>query len=169
MVGLLLGGCDLMSGQATPAPVAQGYIAFLGPGYSIQVPTEWRQVSNEQFQALFLAPAADGFSPNLGVSLEPTLADTTIVDIAASAKRSQSEAYDKYQVISEQEMTVSDQPAYKRVYQWHDPDSDLDVTQVQLFVKQKDTLYMLTGTSLTQSYPAYGPVFEYMLSTFVLR
>ena len=159
----------MSSGGEPSVPVADGYIEFVGSGYSLQVPTQWRQTSNEQFHALFLGPEQKDFSPNLGVSLEPTLAETTITEIAAAGQRYQAQAYDGYQIISEEELQVSGEPAVKRIYSWSDAESGLDITQTQLYVKRDDTLFIITGTSLTEAFEAYGPVFDYMISTFQLR
>lgn len=167
MIGLTLTICLGCGPKPTPG-VKKGYIEYIGPTFTLQVPTQWKQTSNPQFQALFLAPEERGFSANLGVTVDLTAEEATVEMIAEAARKYQYQDYPQYFIISEQSLTVDGKPAFKRVYTWHSAEHDLDITQVQLFVKDGVTLYILTATSLKKDYDRYKNIFREMMDSFQL-
>ncbi len=144
------------------------FVDYHGTTFTLRVPTRWEQASTHDFQAIFGAPKEQGFKANVGVSINKMLPTVTVEQVAEAAKKSQEKSYANYTVISEQYLEVHGNPAFKRVYSWHETSFKLDATQIQLFImhSQTSTLYTLTASSLSSLYAKYQDELSEIMDSF---
>lgn len=167
MVALISTGCGGTGQQEEPAPqVEEGFVEYVGSTFVLHVPTRWKQTSNPEFEALFLAPKEEDFNANLGVASQRVAEETTVTMVAEKSREFQTVDYPQYKVSTEQALTVDNRPAFKRTYTWHSEEYGIDITQTQLFVKDGTTLYTLTATALSSNYDKYAPTFSKMFDSF---
>jgi len=137
--------------------------------FSIKYQSNWKQSSTPNFNVVFLAPEKNDFSANFGVSLERVSEPFTIEEIAESAKQSQMMSYPQYKILSENTITINGKSAFKRIYTWSDDEYNLDITQIQVLLKDGSDLYSFTATSLTSNFQTYEPAFTEMINSFQLK
>lgn len=167
MIALISISCGGTGQQEEPVPqVEEGFVEYVGSTFVLHVPTRWKQTSNPEFEALFLAPQEEDFSANLGVSPQLVAEETTVQMVADKAREFQTVDYPQYRVSTEQTLTVDGKPAFKRTYTWHSEEFGVDITQTQLFVKDGTALYTLTATALSSNYDKYAPAFSKMFDSF---
>ena len=144
------------------------FMTFLGPTFTMEVPTNWFIASNAQYQAVFTDPSEkNGFQPNLMLSIRPVQANVAVDAIAESAKQTQSKEYPAYKVLEEQ-IEAKEPARVKRVYTWQHPESKQDFQQVQFFTIENQMLYTLTGTRLLNGgeESIVDKVFNHMINSF---
>lgn len=149
------------------------YKYFNGPGFQIQVPTEWFISSSLQFQAIFLAPPPfEGIQPNLAIAVRRIKPEITVLDIANEARRVQEREYPYFEVLSENDATPEGGAAFQRLYQWYNRGLDQFVLQLQTYIVIPEVLFTLTATrSIVDDISALpiDEVFKYMLRSFRLE
>lgn len=145
------------------------YMQFQGPGFEMEIPTNWLITSSPQYQAMFLAPQDEqvGMRANLMVTLRPVTEDVTLQRVAEETRRMQEREYADYTVTDEVDFSEQGGSLFVRRYQWHNARNNLDVAQIQGFVKFADVLFTLTATRLNQPEQAYlDEIFEDMINSF---
>jgi hypothetical protein len=144
---------------------------FLGPTFTLEVPTDWFVMATPQYQAVFTDPQeVDGFQANVAIAIRPVEEQVSITAVAESAKLTQTKEYPAYRVLEEE---TFDQipPAIKRTYVWHHPKLGTDIKQTQYFYLQDDRLYTLTATRLAESanVDSVDDIVNHMIDTFTMR
>lgn len=148
------------------------YKHFEGPGFQMEVPTNWFISSSLQFQAIFLAPPPfEGVQPNLAIAVRRIQPDITVGDIAEEARLVQEREYPYFQVLSENDITEQGGAVYQRLYQWFNREIDQHILQLQTFVVIPEVLFTLTATRSVVNDTSLLPideVFKHMLASFRL-
>ena len=145
-----------------------GYNIYDGGDFSIQYPSDWKQGSSQVFQAVFWAPTKNGFTANLGIT-KTNAGGSSIDDIGAAAKNIQNRDYPQFKVLDEKSITIDGRPAFRRTYSWHNDQYNFDVVQNQVWVKDGETLYTITSTSLSAYDSDYEPAFSTMIGSFKIK
>lgn len=146
---------------------------FNGPGFELQVPTDWLISSSLQFQAIFLAPEPyKGVQPNLAISLQRIKPEITVTEIAEEARRVQERDYPYFEVLSENDTTPEGGIAFQRLYQWYNTGVEQLLLQLQVFIVIPEVLFTLTATRSVVNDESALPlddVFKYMIRSFRLQ
>jgi hypothetical protein len=166
MIALISMGCGPGQQEEAAPQGEEGFVEYVGSTFILQVPTCWKQTSNPDFEALFLAPREEDFNANLGVASQLVAEETTAQIVAAKAREFQTVDYPQYRVSTEQDLIVDDRPAFKRTYTWHSEEYGIHITQTQLFIKDGTTLYTLTSTTLSSNHDKYAPTFSTLFDSF---
>jgi len=149
------------------------YKHFEGPGFQMEVPTNWFISSSLQFQAIFLAPPPfEGIQPNLAIAVRRIQPDITVGDIAEEARLVQEREYPYFEVFSENDTTDQGGAAFQRLYQWYNRETDQLVLQLQTFVVTSEVLFTLTATRSVVEDTSGLPiddVFMHMIRSFRLE
>lgn len=146
-------------------------MTFLGPTFTMEIPTNWFVAASAQYQAIFTDPYIDnGFQSNMVVSIRSVQENVRTLDVAESARKTQLAEYPAYEIMDE---TVKQAPpvTVKRVYRWHHPEQNKDVVQIQFFLIHQNRLYTLTGTRLAEATDAHivDKVLHHMIDSFELN
>ncbi|MBP8002159.1 MAG: DcrB-related protein [Chloroflexi bacterium] len=144
---------------------------FIGPGFTMLVPTDWYIASTPQYQAAFVAPEAGAVKSNVVVSINKAAEGVTIGALSAAAKAKQSQEYPQYQVIDEKDLSKEGYQALERRYQWFNAEHKAIILQRQIIMMVDQVVYTLTTT---QKYDGQGDketdqIFTQMLNTFRIR
>lgn len=144
---------------------------FLGPGFTMLVPTHWYVASTPQHQAAFVAPEAGEVKSNLVVSINKAATGVTVKELSAAAKARQSQEYPQYQVIDEKDLSKEGYQAVERRYQWFNAEHKAIILQRQIIMMLDQVVYTLTTT---QKYDGAGDketdqIFTQMLNTFRIK
>jgi hypothetical protein len=120
---------------------------FKGPGFSMQVPTDWYITSTHEIQAMFISPPyEDGSQANLMVTINPVEEDVTVQSVAEEARKNQEAQYPAYEVLAEGEIEGTEGKGFHREYEWFNADKELRVHQKQVMLVVNNMLYVLTTT-----------------------
>lgn len=147
---------------------------FKGPGFSMEAPTDWYITSNPQIQVMFISPSqTDGSRANLMITVNPVKDNITVASVSEEAKKTQSEQYSEYQILSEDFLNSDDQNAFQRVYEWTNSDLSIRVHQKQVMILSNGFLYILTTTRAvgdddSEELKRLDATMEYMLQSFRL-
>lgn len=147
------------------------FMTFLGPVFTMNIPTNWFVAANVQYQAIFTDPhAEDGFQANLMLSIRPIQANVRIEEVAELAKQTQAKEYPAYKILDEQ-LYKKAPMGVKRIYTWEHPEQKRQFHQIQFFVIHEQRLYTLTGTRLVQASQEHlvDKVFNQMIDSFTLQ
>lgn len=140
---------------------------FKGPGFHMQVPTDWFITSSPQVQVMFLAPPSqEKVRPNLMITLRPLEPDVDLQAVARLAKETQEKEYPQYKVI-EEGMLEKEPIGFARAYSWHQADRQVDVVQRQVMFIQGQVLFTLTATrpEMNQA-EIVDSLLDHMIQTF---
>lgn len=146
-------------------------MTFLGPTFTMEIPTNWFVAASAQYQAIFTDPHIDdGFQSNMVVSIRTVQENVGTLDVAASAKETQRAEYPAYEIMDET-VRQTTPVTVKRVYRWHHPEQKKDIVQMQFFLIHKNRLYTLTGTRLAETKDAQvvDKVLHHMIDSFELN
>jgi hypothetical protein len=120
---------------------------FKGPGFSLQVPTDWYITSTPQIQAMFVSPPyEDGAQANLMVTINPVEEGVTVQSVAEEARKNQEAQYPEYEVLAEGEIKGTEGKGFQREFEWINADKELRVYQKQVLLVVHNMLYVLTTT-----------------------
>jgi len=120
---------------------------FKGPGFRMQVPTEWYVMSSPQYQAMFLAPPIEGekLRTNLMVTIRPVNSDVTIKSVVELAKETQQKEYPGYKILGESPL-IKEADGILIHYKWLNRDNGIPVVQQQAIFIIGSMLYTFTST-----------------------
>jgi hypothetical protein len=145
------------------------YKHFRGPGFTLEIPTDWFISSSPEFQAIFVAPPTPNpVQPNLVIAVRFLQPGATVNDVAAETQAIQSAEYPQYHILAEHDYTQTGGVAIQRLYQWVSEEGTL-VLQHQTFVLIGQVLYTLTATRLAGDSPddqAVDDAFVHMMRSF---
>lgn len=145
------------------------YKHFQGPGFSMEIPTDWFISSSPESQIIILAPPTEtGARPNIAVSMRVVQDDVTLLDLAAEAREIQAEEYADYEVLGEEDYTETGGIAFQRFYQWVPQTSGEPVLQVQTFILAGQILFTITATRFASETEGdtYDEVFGHVIRSF---
>jgi hypothetical protein len=148
---------------------------FKGPGFSMQVPTDWYITSSPQIQAMFISPPqGEGLQGNLMVTMNPVEDGVTVEEIASEAKKNQLAQYPEYELLAEGLVEGSENQVYTREYKWFNEKKALRVHQRQIMYLVDQMLYILTTTrpetdTITEAIKRLDAQMEMMLQSFSLE
>jgi hypothetical protein len=140
---------------------------FKGPGFHMQVPTDWFITSSPQVQVMFIAPPSqEKVRPNLMITLRPVEPDVDVQEVARLAKETQEKEYPQYKVL-EEGMREKEPIGYSRTYRWHRVDHQVDLVQRQVMFVQEQVLFTLTATRPEMDQAALvDSLLDHMIQTF---
>ncbi len=141
---------------------------YNGTTFSMPIPNGWKVASPklEGFDFAMSAPKEQGFSANITVAKSQVADTVTPESVAKSTKAMEEKEYPDYKIIVDTPITIDYRSAYQITFSWHDPRYDLDITSAQIFVKDKNTMYTITATSLASLYANYKPTFQSSVNGF---
>lgn len=148
---------------------------FKGPGFTMQVPTDWYITSTPQIQAMFISPPqGEGLQANLMVTMNPVEDGLTVEEIASEAKKNQLAQYTDYEILTEGLVEGSDEQVFTREYKWFNEKKSLRVHQRQVMYLVNRMLYILTTTrpetdTLNEAVKRLDAQMEMMLQSFKLE
>lgn len=143
------------------------FMNFQGPGFTMEVPSNWLVTSTPQVQVVFIGPNDQGAKPNLAITIRRVKEGTTLDQIVQSAKEKQQQNYPEYTVIQEGILNNTAGMGYHRVYRWYNQDVGLRVVQQQRFFLVNDALVTLTATREDKDVnEMFDAVFEHMFESF---
>lgn len=120
---------------------------FKGPGFTMEIPTNWYITSTPKIQAMFISPPQEGgVQANLMVTMNPVQENVTAESVAKEAKKNQMAQYEQYQVLEERFIERTNNQGYLRVYEWFNPNQEIKVHQKQIMLVVSNMLYILTTT-----------------------
>jgi hypothetical protein len=121
---------------------------FEGPGFTLQVPTNWFLTSAPQIQAMFVAPPRDGVRANFMVTLRPLEEQVTLEAVAKSSLKTQEKEYDKFELLEAGDYKKEKLKGHMRHYKWFSKEHNAGIVQRQvLFVRDR----MLTTITATRT------------------
>jgi hypothetical protein len=143
---------------------------FEGPGFNMQIPTNWLISSTPAYQAMFFAPREDDDTQaNMTVSIRKLEEGGSLLEVVNVARAKQVEEYPQFQVLEEVDYTEKGGTGYKQKYRWHNEDAKQDVVQTQAFFMFDQFIFSLTGTTFLQHAEKYDPIIEDMIKSFRIR
>lgn len=158
--------------NGTPTPANNSTVprnTHVGSNFTIPIPPLW-QVSTAKLEGVdfaMTAPPEQNFTANIIISASDVPDTTTAESAAKAAKAAEQKDYVNYKIILETPITIGYLPAYQITFSWHNTKYDLDITQAQIFLKNRNTMYTITATSLSNLYGAYKPTFQSSINDFV--
>jgi hypothetical protein len=118
------------------------WVHFQGPGFTMQVPSDWFITATPTVQAMFVAPyRGHPLRANCLITIRPV------------------------QDALDQDGT----PGIFRLYHWRNPEHNTPVVQSQTYFVKQNLLYTLTTTSDMDEKDASEPIFERMVGSFKLE
>lgn len=147
------------------------WMEFVGPNFTLQVPTHWRIMASNRFQAMFLAPDKDSVRPNAIISIQRVQSDVTVDSVAEIAKNEQEGQYPEYEVLEEQTFADDVSAGVLRTYTWMSEAKGAKLLQRQLFYLVGQDLFTLTATRSNQAdnMDELDSVFDEMIRSFAAR
>jgi len=146
------------------------FMLFQGPGFELEVPTDWLVVSSPDYQAMFLGPKLkSGARANMMVTVRPVNEDVTLEVIAVQARKFQEHEYDDYHVLDETDYTQEGGIAYLRRYEWGSKQGGNRVSQVQGFFLVDNVLFTLTATRTEKKNKQVDAAFDRMFRSFRVK
>jgi hypothetical protein len=140
---------------------------FQGPGFHMDVPTDWLITSSPQFQVVFIAPPEKYGRANLAINIRPVTKDATLEEIQQTAAKMQQRDYAKYQLESEGELPNTNGMGYQRTYTWFNERNNVHVYQKQLMFLVNEMLTTITITrELEPKSKEVDEIFNQMLASF---
>lgn len=125
------------------------YKEFRGPGFIMEIPTDWYITSSPQFQARFLAPVDEEQGlrrANMAVAMRAVKAGVSVKAVAEETRRVQEAEYPHYTIIEEQDLTQNNGVLFHRVYHWLNEQAGFQVVQAQTFIILGRVLFTLTAS-----------------------
>ncbi len=143
------------------------YMNFQGPGFTLEIPTDWYITSSPQFQAIFLGTSTtEGVRPNLSIAIRPVEADVTPEAVAAESLRIQQAQYSEYEVLEEIDFSEQGGSGFWRRYQWLNDSHNMKIVQIQVFLVNDSLLHTLTATTTQTYYDEIQATLVHMLTSF---
>jgi len=140
---------------------------FQGPGFKIQIPTNWFITSSPQVQAMFVAPPQGELRANLMITMRPLEEDVTLVDILKTSLETQKKEYPEFELLEETEIEKDGWTGITRLYKWFSSEHKTRILQRQVFFVIKQMLTTITTTrTATNKAQEMDAVFIQILESF---
>jgi hypothetical protein len=142
-------------------------LLFQGPGFHMDVPSDWMITSSPQFQVMFVAPPGPSGRANLAISIRPVKDGTTVQEVAAAALKMEQRDYAEFRVEAEGELPGTGGLGYQRSYRWLNERNKTRVYQKMVLFLVKGMLTTITATREdSEPAKALDAAFEGMISSF---
>jgi hypothetical protein len=140
---------------------------FDGPGFKLQVPTDWFITSSPQIQAMFVSPPREGGRANFMVTLRPLDENVTLEQVSTTSLETQKKEYKQFKLLQEAPVQKGDINGHRRLYSWFSEEHNAKIMQQQvLFVANR----MLTTITTTRTdlpvTEEVEPIFTQMIESF---
>lgn len=122
---------------------------FQGPGFALDVPTNWVVAASPQAQAVFFGPQVSGIQSNLIITIRRVATGVTLQEIARVSDENQRVVSANYTVLGEQDYTEEGGSAFVRRFTRTTGEGSV-VEQIQALILVDTLLYTLTGTSAAE-------------------
>ncbi|MBN2385615.1 MAG: hypothetical protein JXB85_01245 [Anaerolineales bacterium] len=120
---------------------------FRGPGFEMQVPTNWLIRASPQHQAIFITPQReDNLLANLVVDLVRISSDVGLAEIRILLQRTRQDLFPDAEVLVEDEATLDGRPAYHCFYRFQHPKADKATLQRIIALPVDGMLVSLTAS-----------------------
>lgn len=119
---------------------------FQGPGFHLQVPTDWFVTSNPQVQVMFVAPPRDGARANLMITLRPLEASATLDEVVKSTLETQKKEYPEFSLIEDAEIYKGEVVGHQHLYRWYNETHKTRILQRQVIMVANQMLTSITTT-----------------------
>ena len=140
---------------------------FQGPGFHMQVPTDWLITSNPEVQAMFVAPPQAGMRANLMITLRPLEASATLDAILSSALEIQKKDYPEFTLLEQGQFSIGDVIGHQHFYKWYNEKHTASVVQRQVLIVLNQVLTTITTTRMdVESVEDVDQAFAAILSSF---
>jgi len=148
-------------------------VPFLGPGFRLNVPSEWMVFASGDAQANFLMPPYDtNRALTLSVRISRVAESTTVEAVADSATSAQAENYQGFQHLSTEVSPKEPTCIIQRV-RWQPPEGEAVVQHNLFCVAEGHLIYALTATRPesmpTDEAAAWGDEVDDSLRTFAVQ
>lgn len=140
---------------------------FQGPGFKMQIPTNWFITSSPQIQAMFVVPPQGILRANLMITLRPLEEGVTLADIVKSSIETQKKEYPEFELLEEAEYKKDEWTGSARVYKWYSSEHKTRLLQRQVVfvINQMLTTITTTRTDVDKAEEIDG-AFEQILQSF---
>ncbi|RMD66927.1 DUF1795 domain-containing protein [Candidatus Parcubacteria bacterium] len=140
---------------------------FEGPGFTLQVPSNWFITSTPQIQAMFVAPPRKGGRANFMVTLRPVEKDVTLDQVVQTSLDTMQKEYAQFELLQAGEYQKGDLIGHQRLYTWFSKEHNAPILQRQVIFIADQILYTLTTTRVNiSSLEDLDAVFEQMIASF---
>lgn len=122
------------------------YSLFLGPSFTLQIPTTWAIMASAEIQAIFLSPPlSNGQRVNMTITLQTT--DDPLENYVAALQAQQAQAYPHFEV-NHQDPFQTDKGAngIRTMLSWQKLAPPESIVQQQAFFSREKMVYILTGS-----------------------
>lgn len=146
-------------------------MTFVGPSFTLTVPTDWFAFSSPQYQTMFLSPpAADGQRANFTITIQPRENNITPEQYAKLLRQSYAQLGATREISEESTITLGEVLAHLTVATVLNGDEEPEIVQQEVIAVADDMLYVLLAArpanfdeALEDSLDA---IFAMMLETF---
>lgn len=140
---------------------------FQGPGFKMQVPTNWFINSSPQIQAMFVAPPHGNLRANLMVTMRPLEKGVSLADVVKSSLETQKKEYPEFKLLEETDYKIDEWTGVARVYKWYSTEHKTRLLQRQVFflINQMLTTITTTRTDADKA-EEFDQIFEKILQSF---
>jgi hypothetical protein len=140
---------------------------FSGPGFEMQVPTDWFISSSPHFQAMFTSPEGEGgVKANLVVSIEPITKNYGLKEARAALQESKSFVMKGSEVISEVETKLDGLPAFHGLYKVTPEGAAKPIVLRQVVCTSKKMIISLIASRTVGVEPEFDQAIAVMIDKF---
>lgn len=142
---------------------------FEGPGFTMQIPTDWFITSTPQIQAMFVSPPRKGGRANFMVNVRPLDMDVTLDQVVKTSLETQKKEYDKFELLESAIYSKDNLTGHQRLYKWFSKENNATIRQRQIIIVTGQMLITLTSTRTDlKIMEELDDVFAQMLESFKL-
>lgn len=144
---------------------------FQGPGFVIQMPTNWLIVNGDDGTIAFIGPTVGNARAGFTIAVEPIESDgresLTYTTAAADAKRRLAEERQNFTILNEQDISTDALPAYTHYFHSYNPTIDMVILQRQVFASGNNSVITLTSSVPNTSHlDEFDRLFLKMIQSF---
>jgi hypothetical protein len=143
------------------------YMTFQGPGFQLEVPTDWLITSSPDYQVMFKSQITreSSFHPTVIVIIRPVEADKKLSMVAEEIRTWYASEYAEFEVVSSVDYTEKGGLAYLHTFTWLYEENKTRIRQIQCLYRIADALFLLTATR-TENDPSWDEVLTHIIESF---
>ena len=157
-----------LSGMTISQPaVPAGYKGFADweNSYFIAYPEDWERTYAPNVLVVFIDPTYENVSINFNIGSEPITVLITAVEYVEATVPLLEEMLQNFKHISTEDLLINGVPAAQAIFSWTIAEIDVKVQQVYLI---KDyNVFVITFTSLAETFDDYTDMFDVITNSFV--
>ncbi len=147
---------------------------FIGPTFSLDVPTDWFVISSPEYQTAFLAPRdARGHRASFTVAIKPVLRPVTAQQFAEFIQEIYDQTGVSREVLETEEVSLGEVKGYAITFLLSRGEDSVPMWQRQVVAINGDLIYVLVAARLADlTGPAANLIersFAMMFDSFVFR